>query len=340
MATTKLTDLINPEVMADMIEAKLDKRLAVIPFAKIDNTLQGQAGSTITVPKWGYIGSAEDIAEGGSITPSTMSSSSVTATIKQVGKAVELTDVAVLSGYGDPVGNAVSQIAKSIEEKIDNDCFDEALTGTLTFDGKSAVISYNQVVEAISEFDEEINSPKVLFVHPKQVKTLRKDANFISADKYGLGTNVMMSGEIGMICNARVISSKKCPLIKYTLATSSTANALKVIATGTPTAGSEVLAKNVAGCTWDDTNKKVVSPAANDYVVAVTANYYINPILKLTNDTETEDDIPAITIYNKRGILTEVQRPYLATKTGFSATKHYVAKLTNDAKVVVASIKA
>ncbi len=339
MATTKLTDLINPQVMADMIEAKLNKRLAVIPFAKIDNTLQGQAGSTITVPKWGYIGSAEDIAEGGSITPSTMSSSSVTATIKQVGKAVELTDVAVLSGYGDPVGNAVSQIAKSIEEKIDNDCFDEALTGTLTFDGKSAVISYNQVVEAISEFEEEINSPKVLFVHPKQVKTLRKDANFISADKYGLGTNVMMSGEIGMICNARVISSKKCPLIKYTLATSSTTNALAVIASGTPTQ-SQVLASSVAGCTWDATNKKVVSPAKDDYVVAATANYYINPILKLTNDTETEDDIPAITIYNKRGILTEVQRPYLATKTGFSATKHYVAKLTNDAKVVVASIKA
>lgn len=339
MATTVLNDLINPQVMADMIEAKLDKRLAVIPFAKIDNTLQGQAGSTITVPKWGYIGSAEDIAEGGSITPSEMSSSSVTATIKQVGKAVELTDVAVLSGYGDPVGNAVSQIAKSIEEKIDNDCFDEALTGTLTFDGKSAVISYNQVVEAISEFEEEINSPKVMFVHPKQVKTLRKDANFISADKYGLGTNVMMSGEIGMICNARVISSKKCPLIKYTVGAAGDTGALKVIATGTPSTG-EVLASKVAGCTWDDTNKKVVSPAANDYVVAVSANYYINPILKLSTDMETEDDIPAITIYNKRGILTEVQRPYLATKTGFSATKHYVAKLTNDAKVVVASIKA
>lgn len=339
MATTVLTDLINPQVMADMIEAKLDKRLAVIPYAKIDNTLQGQPGSTITVPKWGYIGSADDIPEGGSITPSEMSSSSVTATIKQVGKAVELTDVAVLSGYGDPVGNAVSQIAKSINEKIDNDCFDEALTSTLTFDGKSAVISYNQVVDAISEFDEEINSPKVLFVHPKQIKTLRKDANFISADKYGLGTNVMMSGEIGMICNARVISSKKCPLIKYTVGAAGDTGALKVIATGTPTTG-QVLAKSVAGCTWDSTNKKVVSPAANDYVVAVSANYYINPILKLSTDTETEDDIPAITIYNKRGILPEVQRPYLATKTGFSATKHYVAKLTNDAKVVVASIKA
>ena len=218
MAKTVLTDLINPQVMADMIEAKLDKRLAVIPFAKIDNTLQGQPGDTITVPKYGYIGSAEDIAEGGSITPSTMSTSSTTATVKQVGKGVELTDVAVLSGYGDPVGNATSQIAMSINEKVDNDCFAEALTGTLTYDGTSAKISYNAVVSAIDVLEEEVNSAKVLYVHPKQVTDLRKDANFISADKYGVGTNVMMFGEIGMICNARVVASKKCPLLSTHLA--------------------------------------------------------------------------------------------------------------------------
>lgn len=339
MAKTVLTDLINPQVMADMIEAKLDKRLAVIPFAKIDNTLQGQPGDTITVPKYGYIGSAEDIAEGGSITPSTMSTSSTTATVKQVGKGVELTDVAVLSGYGDPVGNATSQIAMSINEKVDNDCFAEALTGTLTYDGTSAKISYNSVVSAIDVLEEEVNSAKVLYVHPKQVTDLRKDANFISADKYGVGTNVMMFGEIGMICNARVVASKKCPLIKYTLGKSTDNGALAVIASGTPTS-SQVLASKVAGCTWDATNKKVVSPAASAYVVPVTANYYINPILKLTNDMETEDDIPAITIYNKRGVMIETQRPYMATKTGIFATKHYVAKLTNDAKVVVANIKA
>lgn len=339
MATTVLSNLINPQVMADMIEAKLDKRLAVIPFAKIDNTLQGQPGDTITVPKYGYIGSAEDIAEGGAITPTAMSTSSTTATVKQVGKGVELTDVAVLSGYGDPVGNATSQIAMSIDEKVDNDCFDEALTGTLTYDGTSAKISYNAVVSAIDVLEEEVNSAKVLYVHPKQVTDLRKDANFISADKYGVGTNVMMFGEIGMICNARVVASKKCPLIKYTLGKSSDSGALAVIASGSPTS-SQVLAATVKGCTWDATNKKVVSPAASAYVVAVTANYYINPILKLTNDMETEDDIPAITIYNKRGVMIETQRPYMATKTGISATKHYVAKLTNDAKVVVASIKA
>ena len=37
--TTKLSDLIDLEVMADMISAKVDKKMVVTPIAKIDNTL-------------------------------------------------------------------------------------------------------------------------------------------------------------------------------------------------------------------------------------------------------------------------------------------------------------
>lgn len=139
-------------------------------------------------------------------------------------KAIELTDEAVLSGYGDPVGQSTSQLAKSISAKIDQDCM-TALLGatTLTYDGSLAKISYNGVVDAIDLFDEEVNGEKVIFVNPKQVTDLRKDANFISADKYP--GNVIMTGEIGMICNAHVVPSKKvvldgtsafysCPIIK------------------------------------------------------------------------------------------------------------------------------
>ena len=36
---TKLSDLIDPEVMADMVSARIPKKLRVAPFAKIDDTL-------------------------------------------------------------------------------------------------------------------------------------------------------------------------------------------------------------------------------------------------------------------------------------------------------------
>ena len=61
---TKLADLIDPEVMADMISAKIPDKIRVAPFAKVDDTLAGVPGDTITVPSYGYIGDAEDVAEG------------------------------------------------------------------------------------------------------------------------------------------------------------------------------------------------------------------------------------------------------------------------------------
>ena len=50
--TTMIADLINPQVMADMISAKVESKVVVAPFAKIDTTLQGVPGNTITVPQY------------------------------------------------------------------------------------------------------------------------------------------------------------------------------------------------------------------------------------------------------------------------------------------------
>ena len=59
---TKLSELIDPEVMGDMVSARIPKKLRVAPFAKIDDTLQGVPGDTITVPAYTYIGDASDVA--------------------------------------------------------------------------------------------------------------------------------------------------------------------------------------------------------------------------------------------------------------------------------------
>lgn len=52
MTQTKLTNLINPEVMANMISASLPKAIKIAPLAKIDTTLVARAGNTITIPKF------------------------------------------------------------------------------------------------------------------------------------------------------------------------------------------------------------------------------------------------------------------------------------------------
>ena len=68
------------------------------------------------------------------------------------------------------------------------------------------------VVDAVDALQEEQATEKVIFVHPKQVTQLRKDAEFTSTDKYP--ANVRMSGEIGSIAGCRVVPSKKVPLVE------------------------------------------------------------------------------------------------------------------------------
>lgn len=289
--TTKLNDLINPQVMADMVSAKIPKKIVVTPFAKVDDTLKGKPGNTITVPQYAYIGDAEDLAEGVKADTVKLTNSSTHATVKKAVKAVEITDEAKLSGYGDPEGEAATQLAKSIASKMDADAM-AVITGSdvqLKFDGTSKVVSYEQIVDAIDVFGEEVNTEKAIFVAPAQVTQLRKDPNFISADKYGQGTSVMMTGEIGRIANCRVVPSKRV-------------------------------------------TKQTKTTESNDF--------YACPIIKLQNDSETEEDAAAVTIYMKRGVNIEADRDILAKKDVYSADEHYTVALSNTTKVVLAKFKA
>lgn len=212
--TTKIADLINPEVMADMISAKIPSKLVVAPFAKVDTTLVGTPGNTITVPQYSYIGDAEDIAEGVAAETVKLQTGSTQATVKKAMKAVELTDEAVLSGYGNPVGETNNQLAKAIASKVDSDALEALYAAQLKYDGSASAISYAGIVDAIDLFNEEVNSEKVIFVNPKQVTKLRKDSDFLSADKYD--GKVMVNGEIGRIANCRVVPSKKVALVEGT----------------------------------------------------------------------------------------------------------------------------
>lgn len=207
MATTMMANLINPQVMGDMIEAKIDALLRITPYAKVDTTLQGVAGDTKTVPSWNYIGDAEDVAEGAEVDLTAMSAGTKTFTIKKAMKAVGITQEAVNSGLGNPIGQAEKQLAMAIAGKVDQDVLDAVLTSSLTSGDGTAKIGYAGIVDAVGVFDEEEQTDKVMFIAPEQETTLRKDPDFISADKYD--NNVVMTGEIGMIAGVHILKSKK-----------------------------------------------------------------------------------------------------------------------------------
>lgn len=211
---TKLSGLVNPQVMADMVSATLPKRIKFSPFAKVDTTLSGQPGDTITVPKYAYIGDAEDVAEGVAIGTVVLTASTTTAQVKKAAKAVEITDEAALSGYGDPVGEAANQLTMAIAAKVDNDCYEALKGATLQYDGSAKIISYEGIVDAVDKLGDETDAGvnKIIFVHPSQVTQLRKDPNFLDINKYPITNGVIMSGTIGSIAGCRVVKSKKVSL--------------------------------------------------------------------------------------------------------------------------------
>jgi N4-gp56 family major capsid protein len=203
---TKTANVINPQVMADMVSAGLPKAIKFTPIAKIDDTLTGAPGNEITIPAWGYIGDAEDIAEGEEVKATQMSASVIKATIKKAMKRADITDEAKLSGYGDPVGEATRQLRLSIASKIDQDVVTALGGATLTITDTKA-ISYAGVVNAVDKLNEEDYVEKYLFVAPSQITALRKDPDFIDKTKYG--NDVMMTGEVGMIAGCRVVTSRR-----------------------------------------------------------------------------------------------------------------------------------
>lgn len=330
MATTTMSKMINPEVMGDMIGAKIEALLKITPYAKIDTTLQGVPGDTKTVPKWAYIGDAVDVAEGAEVDLTEMTTSSETFTIKKAMKAVGLTQEAVNSGYGDPIGQAEIQLAKSIAGKVDGDVFAAALGATRTSGDGTAQIRYSGIVDVVDAFNEEDITDKVMFINPAQLSTLRKDSDFISADKYN--NNVMVTGEIGMICQTRIVPSKKVPLVKATLDNTN----------GTTTISGDNIA-TYQGYVWDETTKSMVTIAAGNKVTAATNPYFLCPCIKLeasSPETEfTETELPAVTIFLKKDVQTDVDWKPRTQTHEITTAKYYGVALTNEAKVVVAKFK-
>lgn len=207
-AQTKTDTMVNPEVMGDMISASLPKAIKFTNIAKVDTRLQGQPGNTVTIPSWNYIGDAETIAEGVAIDPTQMTTSTKEMPIAKAGKAIEITDEAILSGYGDPVGEATRQLTLAIASKVEEDVIKALGTTSFTKDA-GAAISYAGIVDAVDLFAEESDTEKYIFVHPKQITALRKDEQFIDKTKYG--NDVMATGEIGMIAGVRVVVSRRVP---------------------------------------------------------------------------------------------------------------------------------
>ncbi len=213
MAQTKLANIVNPEVMADMIDKKLVDAIKFAPLATVDTTLQGQPGSTIWLPSWNYVGDAATLNEGVSLTPSLLSAGKVSATIHKVAKGIELTDEAVLSGFGDPLGEAASQLALAIGSAVDNETLSilHGITGTMAYSttNNTTLPTASDIVSALELFGEDIDGPTVAVVSPAVYTAMRTTVGDTWIPASEIAAGIAVKGVVGEFQGCQVMVSNK-----------------------------------------------------------------------------------------------------------------------------------
>ena len=201
MPATKRTNLIDPKVLGAYLDVKLINAIKLSPLVNVDNTLVGQPGSKLELPKYEYIGAAEEVAEGAAMVPVALNATSEEVQVKKAGKAVSISDEAMLAAYGDPVNEIGNQLLLAMADRIEADLYEAMATATLTHD--AAAFDKDAVADALVKFGEDIEGEMYLFIAPKDFAALRKDPDFIHVD------NGVVTGARGMIHGCTVVVSNR-----------------------------------------------------------------------------------------------------------------------------------
>jgi hypothetical protein len=142
MAVTAISDIINPEVLADQLSAKFPDKLVLgqTALVKVDDTFPlGSPGTVFKIPSWKRIPAFASIAEGVAMTPGKISSLSEFAVVQRGGAAFEVYDTAELVSKADPVSEIADQISRRAAEYIDNALVLEVNKTPNTFDTSTGI---------------------------------------------------------------------------------------------------------------------------------------------------------------------------------------------------------
>ena len=207
MANTVYPNKVIEAKAKDILTTQINAR----SMMTIDTSLTQNAGMVRTINTYTYTGSAEEVSAGsGNSTRGSISYVGNDYTVKMVQQAFDYLDEDFMK---DPVivDFGIKGATSVMTNKMTSDFYSALATKSgatelvkgITF-AKGKALSYDVIVDAISELNLEDES-KIFIVIPNAWKaSLRKDADYKSAQ---MG-EVIYNGQVGTICGIPVIATK------------------------------------------------------------------------------------------------------------------------------------
>ncbi len=209
MATTNVSNLVVPKIIGDSVQKKLGNLIKILPLCEVDYNLQGNAGNTITVPSWNYIGNANDVAEGGAVTADNITAGSIDVTVKKAVKDIAMTDESILATNGEVVGQVEQQLAVSIANKMDGDALAQAQAtavgaGIPQIGQQIATASISQAgfAQLRIYFGEDLDDT-FLIINPAEYGKVLSLPEFVSVEQ----GQAYMSGHVGHVMGLQIVVS-------------------------------------------------------------------------------------------------------------------------------------
>lgn len=219
MAFTQISDIINPEVLADQISAKFPDQLVLgnSSLVEVDSTFPlGSPGTKFKLPFWKRIAAFADMTEGTAMTPGKISAVAENATVVRGGSALEVLDTSELVSKADPVGEIASQLARRAAEYIDNKLVLQLNLTPNTFDQTGAsktnangVLDQNAIILAmvstLGDNHQQLLKGGAIIMHSKPYGDLLQTAAI--QNQYQSGMAVIKEGVVPTLLGLPIILS-------------------------------------------------------------------------------------------------------------------------------------
>ena len=215
MANTINTNVIVPDVYAQLVRDKIAGKVKVAQFLVNLGDLHGKVGEVINFPKWSYCGDAKDWNINTPMDVTQMKQTSTKATIKAIqAPAVKVADYDDEVELGNAIEEASNQQAIGVARKYDTDAIACALTSPLKYQlATKNTVTQAEMISILGLYGDDRDSADfdAIVIHSSFAPSFYAMDMFTSRERTMTkdGNGIAVNGVIGEFLGIPVVLSDR-----------------------------------------------------------------------------------------------------------------------------------